>query len=156
MWGRVTVIGLEPSGSSKCLHTCLSMKVVSAALGTRVVVRKTDGPISEAVEIRRSETFRSLSRRTLSSLRNLEWKHDARMYIFSGSVMIIPRRKGPWTVCLPWRLEGHLAGTERETAGASKGGGRLSRAGGATVALAGALSLDGGGGAVGFTLARLT
>jgi hypothetical protein len=120
------------------------------------VVRKTDGPISEVAEIRRSETFRSLSRRTLSSLRNVEWKRDARMYIFSGGVMMIPRREGPWTVCLPWRREGRLAGAERETAGASKGGGRLSRAGGAATALAGALTLDDGGGAVGFTLARLT
>jgi hypothetical protein len=77
---------------------------------------------------------------------------EARRIILPGGVIVIPRREGPWTVCLPCRREGRLAGPARETAGASEGGGRLERARGA----AEAASLGLAGGFDGPTLVRLT
>jgi hypothetical protein len=144
--------GLAPVGSSKCFCTCFSTNAVSDGVGTRVVSRKTEGPISKAAVIRRSETLRSSLRSTLSSLMNLEWNFAALRIILPGGVIMMPWHDRPWTVCLPLCRAGHLA-EEQDTAGASEGGGCLSRVDGATAALAGALTLGGVGRLI---LVRLT
>jgi hypothetical protein len=70
------------------------------------------------------------------------------------AVITRPLRDGPCVVNFPWR-QGRF-GAERETAGASEGGGCLSRATGARSAFTGALGLGGAGGEGGLIQTRLT
>src|SRR5262249_7900758 len=96
--------------------------------------------------MKRSETFKSLLRAWLSWLNDSEVKTLALKSTSAGGLMMIPRREVPWVVYLPWHLTGRLAGAvgaDRETAGASEGGGRLLREGGAATAFTRALTLAG-------------